>query len=593
MTTVQRLSSSLMTAVDHGEPTGEITDVVRTAVLSAMDEGVLLRDADTNLLFANDAALTLLGVELSVLEGSSPAEVGWVVTDEVGQALRKEDWPFACVLRSGLPMESMVWVSWPGQEPRLLRWRSRPAPLSDGSAGVVSVFRDVTEVARAEIELRAANERLTSLTGQLHELTEATGDVHFVQQSEPERRFEYVSESVTALLGYSPDEFYADPSLGERLLDSRDQFEAPRIDSVALGEVIEEHLRGTARDGSTVWLHQRARKRLRVDGSVVIEGSARDVTEIHRVQEALAASEARFRLAMAEAPHGMAIIDLDHNFVEVNSSLCAMLGHDETWFRSHSMSSVLAEVDADPRAVEMRMRRADGEEIWVQQAIGVLRDVDGRPTSLVAHFQDITERRRLLAELEHMATHDGLTGLSNRWQLTDQLAALMVRSRRTGSRIAVLFCDIDGLKPINDRYGHSAGDAIIMATASRLLALVRSGDLVARIGGDEFVVVLDGVDDVHEATRVAEFIRKAMDGPVQHDDVTLTSTLSIGVAMVEDDHDPDRVIDQADDALYQAKRAGRDQVVVSEQVIDLRDSAPVLGANAVTAAEERRRRSIR
>jgi len=593
MSAVQGLSSSFMTAADHGEPMGEITDAVRDAVLAAMDEGVLLRDADAHLLFANDAALKLLGVELSVLEGTSPAEVGWLVTDEHGQALGKIDWPFARVLRSGLPVESMLWVSWPGQEPRLLRWRSRPAPLSDGTAGVVSVFRDVTEVARAEVELRGANERLTSMTAQLHELTEATGDVHFVQQWEPERRFEYVSESVTALLGYRPEDFYADPLLGERLMDPRDQLEAARIDSVGLGEVIEEQLRGTARDGSTVWLQQRARKRLRADGSVVVEGSARNVTLIHRVQEALAASEARFRLAMAEAPHGMAIIDLDHNFVEVNRSLCAMLGRDEVWLRSHSMSNVLVDVEADPRAVELRFRRADGEEIWVQQAIGVLHDVDGMPTSFVAHLQDITERRRLLEELEYMATHDGLTGLLNRWQLTDQLAALMARGRRTGMRIAVLFCDIDDLKPINDRYGHSAGDAVITATGSRICGSVRSSDLVARVGGDEFVVVLDGVHDVHEATRVAELIRTAMAGPVQHDDLALTSTLSIGVALVEDDHDPDRVIDQADDALYQAKSGGRDQVIVYEQVIDLRDSAPVLGANAVTAAEGRRRRSIR
>jgi diguanylate cyclase (GGDEF)-like protein len=192
-----------------------------------------------------------------------------------------------------------------------------------------------------------------------------------------------------------------------------------------------------------------------------------------------------------------------------------------------------------------------------------------------------------------MATHDRLTGLLNRWQLTEQLAAVMARSRRTGTQVAVLFCDIDDLKPINDRYGHSAGDAVIMATASRLCGSVRSGDLVARLGGDEFVVVLDGVHDVHEATRVAELIRSAMDGPVHHDDLVLTSSLSIGVALVEDDHDADRVIDQADDALYQAKKAGRDRVVVYEQVIDLRDSAPVLGANAVTTAEERRRRSIR
>lgn len=582
-----------MTAAGHGEPMGEITDAVRMAVLSAMDEGVLLRDADTNLLFANDAALRLLGVELSVLEGSSPAEVGWVVTDEDGQAMRKVDWPFARVLRSGLPTESMLWVSWPGQDPRLLRWRSRPAPLSDGTLGVVSVFRDVTEVAGAEVELRAANERLTWLTAQLQDLTEATGDVHFVQQCEPERRFEYVSESVTALLGYCPDDFYADPLLGERLIDSRDQLEASKIDGVAFGEVIEEHLRGTTRDGSTVWLQQRARKRSRADGSVVVEGSARDVTEVHLVQEALTASEARFRLAMAEAPHGMAIIDLDHNFVEVNSSLCTMLGHDEAWLRSHSMYNVLADVDADPRATELRMRRADGEEIWVQQAIGVLRDAFGNPTSSVSHLQNITERRRMLAELEHMATHDRLTGLLNRWQLTEQLARVMARSRRTGTEVAVLFCDIDDLKPINDRYGHSAGDAVIVATASRLGGSVRSGDLVARLGGDEFVVVLDGVHDVHEATRVAELIRAAMVGPVPYGDLMLASTLSIGVALVQDDHDPDRVIDQADDALYQAKQAGRDQVIVYEQVVDLRDSAPVLGANVITAAEERRRRSIR
>jgi diguanylate cyclase len=165
--------------------------------------------------------------------------------------------------------------------------------------------------------------------------------------------------------------------------------------------------------------------------------------------------------------------------------------------------------------------------------------------------------RKEQANLSHQALHDNLTGLPNRTLLADRLRQAARGATRTGAGPMLLFLDLDNFKAINDRFGHSAGDSLLVAVSERLLTLVRASDTVARLGGDEFVILAEGLEEPFEAARsLAERIHQTMRAPVQVGDRELHTSVSIGITTVMPDADPDECLSQADAAMYQAKRSG-------------------------------------
>jgi diguanylate cyclase (GGDEF)-like protein/PAS domain S-box-containing protein len=188
--------------------------------------------------------------------------------------------------------------------------------------------------------------------------------------------------------------------------------------------------------------------------------------------------------------------------------------------------------------------------------------VDGKTVGRVWSFRDVTERVQLLNQLSHQAFHDSLTGLANRALLRDRIEHALARARRSGATVAVLFCDVDHFKMVNDMLGHDCGDALLVEMASRLDANLRDGDTAARLGGDEFAIVLDevrGDDAIVLAERVLGAIREPF--TVKGNDVFVRA--SIGVADTGDEPlDADELLCRADIAMYAAKNRGRDRYEV-------------------------------
>lgn len=297
-----------------------------------------------------------------------------------------------------------------------------------------------------------------------------------------------------------------------------------------------------------------------------------NITAQKRFEAALQESEARFRTVFEEGPLGIAIAGLDYRYAQVNQALCDMTGYrgDElsglTLFdlthpddhRLHSEQIARMENgDVSVVDIEKRLLRKDGEAIWVRVCIRRVHDNSGRPAYNLLMVQDITEQRRALAQVERMATHDELTGLPNRRLLYDRLAQAVARARRYAGAVVVLSIDLDGFKLINDRHGHTAGDAVLIETARRLREALRDTDTVARMGDDEFVALITDAAGVDVDT-VCRRIEASLSRPVSFAGEELHLGASIGRAtLFEDGDSEDALITAADDAMLRDKESRR------------------------------------
>ncbi len=201
----------------------------------------------------------------------------------------------------------------------------------------------------------------------------------------------------------------------------------------------------------------------------------------------------------------------------------------------------------------------DGQEIPIGDNVAPIRDKDGKITGAVLVFQDITKRKETEAQLIRNAFYDGLTALPNRVLFLDRLRQAIERSKRKRDySFGVLFLDLDNFKEINDRFGHGVGDDFLVAIARRLESCLRSGDTVARFGGDEFTVLLEDIRDVADATNVARRIQDSLRLPLSLDGKELQTTVSIGIAWnCSSYEEPATLLRDADTAMYRAKRQGK------------------------------------
>ncbi|MGY1821949.1 diguanylate cyclase domain-containing protein [Geodermatophilus sp. SYSU D00079] len=208
--------------------------------------------------------------------------------------------------------------------------------------------------------------------------------------------------------------------------------------------------------------------------------------------------------------------------------------------------------------VEMRIAPAGGAARQVVASGTPIRDDDGGLLGAVVTLADVTEQRELERALRAAALHDPLTGLPNRALLMDRLGQLLEPTRRAPEPLAVLFCDLDGFKPVNDTAGHAVGDEVLVQAAGRLQAAVRPGDTVARLGGDEFVVLCTGLDGPGAARSVADRITAAFDTPLGDDRGGEHRVgVSIGVTICDLGDTPETALAAADAAMYRVKSARR------------------------------------
>ena len=299
------------------------------------------------------------------------------------------------------------------------------------------------------------------------------------------------------------------------------------------------------------------------------------VEEREEALKALQESEARYRGLFDGVPVGLYRLTPEGEFLDANPALVEMLGYPdrEALLGARAAELVVEEEEKKyllwqdlmkreglVRGFEVQWRRCDGTVIWVRHTARAVRDDEERMVCYEGSLEDITERKRAEEDLAYMATHDALTGLPNRTLFNDRLTQAVAHAQRNQQRLAVMFLDLDRFKDINDTLGHPMGDQLLRGVSDRLIRLVRKSDTVARMGGDEFMLLflLPGIREEEDMAKVAQKILEAFQTPFELDGYELHITTSIGMALYPDDgEDADTLVKNADIAMYRAKERGR------------------------------------
>lgn len=300
-------------------------------------------------------------------------------------------------------------------------------------------------------------------------------------------------------------------------------------------------------------------------------GTHVDISERKRSEDALRRAASVF----THAREGIMITSPDGRIIDVNAAFAQITGYA----RDEVLGSTPRRLRSDRHDAafyvelwreliardhwhgEIWNRRKDGQTFVALQTISAVRDEHGLVTQYVALFYDITAAKQYEQRLEQMARFDALTGLPNRVLLAERLQQAMECCQHQGSSLAVAYLDLDGFKEVNDRLGHEAGDRLLMAAAARMRQVMRAGDTLARIGGDEFVAVLHDGRDALAAVPVLTRLLAACAEPVIIGDATVAVSASVGVSCFPqaDPVDADQLMRQADHAMYQAKLAGKNR----------------------------------
>lgn len=395
----------------------------------------------------------------------------------------------------------------------------------------------------------------------------------------------YTSDLWKTTLGYRVDELSDSPDEWEDRVHPDDHDAALAALNACLDGHSEFYLRENrlrCKDGSYKWVLERGQVVSRDPSGAPLRmiGIDTDITHRKHAEQQLQLAASVF----ACAREGISITDPSGTILDVNDAFTQItgysrdevLGKNPRTLNSGQQDSAFYEAmyadlqTKDHWFGELWNRRKNGELYAEMLTISAVRDTLGRLTHYVALFFDITTIKEHQAQLERIAHFDALTNLPNRVLLADRLQQAMVQSQRRSHLLAVAYLDLDGFKQVNDTHGHDIGDQLLIAVAGAIKQTLREADTLARIGGDEFVAVLDHLESAEDCDNTLKRMLAAAARPVRLGGLTLQVSASLGVTFFPqlDSVDADQLMRQADQAMYQAKLAGKNRYHVFDAAQD-------------------------
>lgn len=545
-------------------------EMAASLIVDTMADGLIVIDRDGRIQLVNHAVESLFGYTEDELRGGT---IDRLVEREDVDSSRSDR--VRALMHGGVVREIE----------RVFRSRSGAtipvsvsmAAFSDegGTRGMVMVLRDIRERRKAEAKIRETASLLRSTL-------DSTGDGILVIDNDG-RIVSYNQRLVNA---WQIPQRVLDHGRGEELIRSiLDTLKAPEafLDAMMRASGLGDEQSFDVVELKDGRVFERVSIPRLLEGKVVGRvWSFREVTERRRAEEAIQASERRYRQLFERNAAGVYRASVGGTILDCNDAFARILrmesrervvgrSFSELFLESAEREAIVETLrdGGSLTGVELCLTREDGSKVWILENVTMIREGDADVVE--GTMVDISTLKFAEEQMEFQAYHDVLTLLPNRRMFTDRLSLALAQNRRAGTVLAVMFLDLDHFKTINDTLGHTAGDELLLIVSDRLRAAVREEDTVARLGGDEFTILVGGLREVDDAARVAEKVLVAFQEPVRLGDRDLVVTGSIGVALFPDDGgDAETLLRNADNALYRAKELGRDNYQLCTPQLKLR-----------------------
>jgi diguanylate cyclase (GGDEF)-like protein/PAS domain S-box-containing protein len=444
----------------------------------------------------------------------------------------------------------------------------------DWSEESVSMLRIIGEIFVGALQRRNADEALRSSESRYRQLIERmregmcqvdnNGVIQLVNDRFCEMvgysREELVGRNVDFLLAYPSDVEFVHVKTRARMRGISDQYE----------------VRVRRKDNTVIWVEIGAAPVTDGGGKVIGSiGVHNDITARRIAEQALRESEARYRLMAENTTDLISRTTPDGVIIYASEASRRLLGYEPMEAIGKSIYDFIDRRDVEevrqfsrllkesgPITFSYRVRKKDGALTWFETTSRMINDVaTGETLEIVSVSRDVSERKLVEEQIEHQAYHDALTGLPNRRLFRDRLTIALAQARRFQHPLAVMFLDLDRFKYVNDTLGHSVGDELLKAIATRLRSSMREEDSIARMGGDEFTVLVSNLKNVDDGVSVAQKLLDTVAQPVRVEGHDLFITTSIGIALYPNDGDTsEMLLKNADHAMYRAKDAGRNSI---------------------------------
>ncbi len=458
-------------------------------------------------------------------------------------------------------------------------WIRENAHLVRNDQGEVTFYEgtveDISASRAGEMALRVNEELFRQVTSQLPGMAFLA-----LLKADGTREYSFVSDGVRELFGVEPSDVIGNGNLLKSFWHPEDRasVEAGVAGSASLGQPLSLQYRIVLGDGTVKWVQTTSSSISSDHRGNLRCGVVLDITHSKRAEEQLRQSEERWKLALESTGDGVWDWHIQSGMEYYSRRYKEMYGYseDKVWQQSDQFEDIVHPDDKeqllrDQQAHfegrtptyrnEHRVRCSDGSWKWIlSRGMVISRDAQGKPVRMIGTHTDITEWKKSEALIWQQANYDPLTGLPNRRMLRDRLEQDIRKCKHDGLQLAILFIDLDHFKEVNDTLGHDSGDLLLIEAADRIRHCVRDSDTVARMGGDEFTVVLSELSGAERLERILQKILGALSAAFQLGDEQVFISASIGITMYPADAtEVESLFKNADQALYVAKGAGRNR----------------------------------
>jgi diguanylate cyclase (GGDEF)-like protein/PAS domain S-box-containing protein len=534
------------------------------SLIQNMPSGILVEDENHHIRYANAAITGMFEMEATPEElagedcGAAARYIMSLLADPEGFVERVEE-----ILAEARPVTGEEILLADG---RVYERDYIPIYVWGEHRGHTWHYRDLTGRKQVEETLREREERFRALFDQT-----AVG----ICVANLDRRLLETNEAYQKITGYDEEELVGMSTL--ELTHPEDREADTRVRGTLVSDDSDSYRRAkryVRKDDAVIWAEATSSLvRDEAGEPKFILGVVEDITERRQAQEALAESERLLRAVTRGASIIIFATDFDGVITISEGKGLALVGRAPGQDVGNSVFEVYAYL---PEITDNVRRALDGQEVAAtveaagqtfESRYSPMRNDKGEITGSVGVATDVTTKRELEKEMEHRAFHDPLTDLPNRALFMDRLEHALIRSSKRGERVAVLFLDLDDFKHVNDSMGHNAGDRLLITTGQRIRSCLRDEDTVARLSGDEFAVLLEGVQDPDFPRKVAQRVSSEIRSPINLDEEAeeispeIIVTTSIGMALNEPEDgliDAEELLQRADTALYNAKETGKD-----------------------------------